>query len=475
VPTPVCVRMPPSPTGFFHVGNARTMLYNWLFARRAGGRVVLRFEDTDTARSTDAAIAQAEAVLRWLGLDWDDGPHRQTQRFPLYTAAVADLVERGAAYRCYCTDAELADERARRQAADLPLIYGGRCRGRAEAELAVLAAEGRTFVVRMAMPQSGTTSIDDVVHGTVEWENALLGDHVIMRSDGSPTYQFANPFDDIQMGITHVIRGEDLLPSTPRQLGLYHALGAPEPTYAHMPMVLGPDKRKLSKRHGAVSVEEFRDRGVIADALVNYLALVGWSYDDHTTYMTRAELVERFTLERVKHSPGVFDAEKLEWLNGEHLRALPPAAFAAALQEYLQASGSALAAQPERVAQAAPLVQEKMRVLSQFERLAGFLFGPPEMDADAWVRVQSDERAQASLTAVRDALAAVADWRAETIEAALHAACEQVGAKPRVVFMPVRVALTGGTVSPGLYESLELVGRDESLRRIDAARASLGG
>ena len=244
---------------------------------------------------------------------------------------------------------------------------------------------------------------------------------------------------------------------------------APEPTFAHLPMVLGPDKRKLSKRHGSVSVEEFVDLGVVADALVNYLALVGWSYDDHTTFMTRAELVERFTLERVNRSPGVFDAEKLEWLNGEHLRAISPDAFAAALQEYLRPSGSALATQPERVAQAAPLVHEKMRVLSQFERLAGFLFGPPEMDPAAWERVRSDERAPASLAAVRDGLAAVADWRAENIEAALHAACEQVGAKPRVVFMPVRVALTGGTVSPGLYESLELVGRDESLRRIDAA------
>jgi glutamyl-tRNA synthetase len=467
--------MPPSPTGFFHVGNARTMLYNWLFARRNGGRVVLRFEDTDTARSTDAAIAQAEAVLRWLGLHWDDGPYRQTQRFPLYTAAAEDLIARGAAYRCYCSDEELAAERERRKAASLPLIYGGRCRGLSEQERAALVADGRTSVVRLAVPESGTTAIADVVHGTVEWENALLGDHVIVRSDGSPTYQFANPFDDIQMGVTHVIRGEDLLPSTPRQLALYRALGAPEPIYAHMPMVLGTDKRKLSKRHGAVSVEEFRDRGVIADALINYLALVGWSYDDHTTYMTRAELVERFTLERVNHSPGVFDPEKLEWLNGEHLRAMPADAFAAALLRYLEESGSPLAAQPERVAQAAPLVQEKMRVLSQFEHLAGFLFGPPEVDAAAWERVRADERAPASLRAVRDALAGVADWRAEDIEAALHAACEQVGAKPRVVFMPVRVALTGGTVSPGLYESLELVGREESLGRIDAALAMLAG
>ncbi len=212
---------------------------------------------------------------------------------------------------------------------------------------------------------------------------------------------------------------------------------------------------------------------MIADALVNYLALVGWSYDDHTTFMTRAELVERFTLERVNRSPGVFDPEKLEWLNGEHLRALAPGEFAAALQAYLESSGSALAANPERVAQAAPLVQEKMRVLQQFERLAGFLFGPPEMDEASWERVRRDERAPASLAAARAALAEVAEWEAAALEAALHAACEREGVKPRVLFMPVRVALTGSTVSPGLYESLELVGRDESLRRIDAAAAAL--
>jgi glutamyl-tRNA synthetase len=465
--------MPPSPTGWFHVGNARTMLFNWLYARHTGGRVVLRFEDTDRARSTEEAIGQAEDVLRWLGIDWDDGPHRQTQRLDLYAAAAAELVEGGAAYPCYCPAEELAAERERRQAAGLPLIYSGRCRDLTAEDRAAREAAGLPHVIRLAMPADGTSAIDDVVRGRVEWDNSLLGDHVIFRSDGTPTYLFANPFDDIGMGITHVIRGEDLLPSTPRQLAVYAALDAAPPTYAHLPMVLGTDKKKLSKRHGAVSVEEFRDRGVLSQALVNYLALVGWSFDDHTTMMTVRELVERFSLERVNASPGVFDPEKLEWLNGEHLRALPPAEFAASLQRYLEDTGSPLAEQPERVAEVAPIVQEKLRTLGQFAGFAGFLFGPVEVDSDAWARVEGDAAAPRSLTAAREALVGVAGWNADEIHAALAAACEKKGVKPRVLYTPVRVALTGKTVAPGLYESLELLGREESLARIDSALARL--
>jgi len=466
--------MPPSPTGWFHVGNARTMLFNWLYARHTGGRVVLRFEDTDRVRSTEEAIRQAEDVLRWLGIDWDDGPHRQTQRLDLYAAAAAELVESGAAYPCYCTAEELTAERERRQAEGRPLIYSGRCRTLTADERAAREGAGLPHVIRLAMPADGTSAIDDVVRGRVEWENALLGDHVIFRSDGTPTYLFANPFDDIRMGITHVIRGEDLLPSTPRQLAVYAALDAAPPTYAHLPMVLGTDKKKLSKRHGAVSVEEFRDRGVVPQALVNYLALVGWSFDDHTTMMTVPELVERFSLERVNSSPGVFDPEKLELLNGEHLRALPPAEFTASLQRYLDVSGSALAEQPERVAEVAPIVQEKLRTLGQFEGFAGFLFRRPDApDPDAWARVEGDPAAARWLAAARGALAGVATWEAEEIHAALAGACEKEGTKPRVLYMPVRVALTGKTVAPGLYESLELLGREESAARIDAALARL--
>jgi glutamyl-tRNA synthetase len=288
-----------------------------------------------------------------------------------------------------------------------------------------------------------------------------------------PTYQFANPFDDIRMGVTHVARGEDLLASTPRQLALYDALGAVWPVYAHLPMVLGTDRKRLSKRHGASSVEEWRDLGILPDALVNYLALVGWSWDDRTDYMTRDQLIERFDLARVNPSPAVFDPEKLEWLNGEHLRALPPEAFTAAVLDHLRHAGSRLAADPRRVSQVAPLVQDKLRLLSQFEGLTGFLFGPVEMRPESWQKVAADPGAAASLAAAREALRVVGEWRAPAIESALRAACERTGKKPRVLFAPVRVAISGSTVSPGLYESLELLGREPSLERIDSAIASL--
>jgi len=465
---PVKVRFPPSPTGLLHVGSARTALYNWLYARHTGGTLVLRFEDTDRARSTDDAIDQALRVLEWLGIDWDEGPIRQTEHLDAYAAAAAGLVDEGKAYRCYCTPTELEAERAERQRQNLPLIYSGRCRRLSDDERAAFEAEGRPFAIRMAFDPAGETAIEDLVRGAVRWDNALQGDFIIVRSDGTPTYQFANPFDDIDAGITHVLRGEDLLSSTPRQLAVYRALGAAEPRFGHLPMILGPDKKRLSKRHGAVSVEEFRDRGYLAEAMRNYLALIGWSFDDRTTVMSTDELVERFSLERISSSPGVFDPAKLEWLNGEHLRRLSPRAFADELQEYLQRSGSPLASQPDRVAEVAPIVQEKLRELSQFEGFAGFLFGPDELEPDAVGRVVDDPDAPRALESARAALSALDGWTTESIEEALRGACDETGLKPRVLFGPVRVAVSGRTVAPGLFESLALLGRDESLARIDA-------
>ena len=466
----VRVRFPPSPTGLLHVGSARTALYNWLFARHSGGTFVFRIEDTDVARSTAEHADQAMRVLGWLGIDWDEGPLRQSERLDLYAGVVERLLTKGSAYRCYCTPEELEAERERRRAAGLPLVYSGRCRSLSEAERSRFEAEGRLPAIRLRVPEQGETVFEDVVRGTIRIANATLGDHVIVRSDGLPTYQLANPVDDIDNAITHVIRGEDLLSSTPRQLVLYDALEAPRPVYAHLPMILGPDGKRLSKRHGATSVDEFQARGYLPDALCNYIALLGWSYDERTTIMTRAELVERFTLERVGRSPATFDYQKLEWLNGEHLRMLDPDRYASALLDYLRAAGSPLAAQEARVREVAPIVQEKLRELGQFERFAGFLFGPPEPDADAWQKVMSSPDAPRALAAAEGSLAGVDAWSAEGIETALRAACEAEDMKPRILFQPVRVAVSGRLVAPGLFESLELLGRDESLRRIAAAR-----
>lgn len=465
---PVRVRFPPSPTGLLHVGSARTALYNWLYARHTGGTLVLRFEDTDRARSTPEAIEQALRVLEWLGIDWDEGPTRQTERMAVYGETAERLIAEGGAYRCYCTQQELDAERAQRQQQNQPLIYSGRCRRLTAEQRAAFEAEGRSSAVRLMFDPAGETVIEDLVRGVVRWDNALQGDFIILRSDSTPTYQFANPVDDIAAAITHVLRGEDLLSSTPRQLAVYRALAAPEPLFGHLPMILGPDKKKLSKRHGAVSVEEFRDRGYLADAVVNYLALIGWSFDDKTTVMTRPQLVERFTLERVNASPGVFDMAKLEWLNGEHLRLLEPDRFVQELLGYLQRSDSPLAADAARVAEVAPIVQEKLRELSQFEGFAGFLFGPVSYDEEAVGRVVDDPDAPRALESARAALEQVAGWDAVAIEEALRAACDETGLKPRVLFGPVRVAISGRNVAPGLFESLQLLGREESLARMSA-------
>jgi glutamyl-tRNA synthetase len=469
-PAQVRVRFPPSPTGSLHVGNARTALYNWLFARHHRGALILRIEDTDQARSTPEHVEQAMAALEWLGIDWDEGPIRQSDRFEVYRDAAARLVAEGRAYPCYCTPEELEADRAAGPGGRG--VYSGRCRHLTEEERRRFEAEGRRPVVRLVAPDEGETVIDDVVRGRVSWDNRLVGDHIILRSDGIPTYQFANPFDDIAMGVTHVIRGEDLLSSTPRQLALYDALSATRPTYAHLPMILGPDRKKLSKRHGAVSVEEFRDRGYLPDAVCNYLALLGWSYDEKTTVMTRDELVERFTLERVNKSPAVFDFQKLEWLNGEHLRALAPEEHAETLLGYLRSVGSPLAEQPDRVRAVAPLVQDKLRELGQFERFAGFLFGPPADDPEAWAKAEGGEGRRALAVAER-ALAAVPSWSIEELERALREAADAEGLKARELFLPVRVAISGRLVAPGLFESLASLLREESLRRIAAARARL--
>ena len=411
--------MAPSPTGFLHVGTARTFLFNWLFARQQGGRCLLRIENTDTAREVAEAVDQIQDSLSWLGIDWD-GLSFQLDRMDRCQQEARRLVEQGDAYE---------DEGA----------------------------------IRFRMPDEGTTGWDDVVRGRIEVANETIEDLVLVRTDGRPTYNFASPMEDVWDGITHVIRGEDHISNTPKQINIIRAVGAEVPVYAHVPNVNGTDNKKLSKRHGAVTVKEFRDDGYVAPALMNFLALLGWAPDGETTIMAPGELVERFTLERVGASPATLDYQKLDWLNGTYLRALPAKEYADVLVDYLREQGYDW---PEaRIRAAVPLVQEKIERLGQFPDFAGFLFSrrngydPNTLDAGV-------------LAAAEETLAGVEPFTAEAIEQALRALAERVGQKPRQAFQPIRVAVTGSTVSPGLFESIELLGRDETLARIRDARTA---
>jgi glutamyl-tRNA synthetase len=415
---PVRVRMAPSPTGFLHIGNVRTALFNWLFARNQGGEFRLRIENTDTGREVAEATEQIQESLRWLGLDWDGPVTFQLDRMDHAEKEAGRLVEEGKAYE---------DEGA----------------------------------IRFRMPDEGTTAWDDVVLDRIEVANETIEDVVIVRSDGRPTYNFASPIEDALDGITHVIRGPDHVPNTPKQINILRALGADLPVYAHVPNVNGGDGRKLSKRHGAVTVEEFRGKGYLPEALVNFLALLGWSYDDKTTIMSRDELVERFSLGRVGASPATFDYAKLDWMNGVYLRALSPEAYAEAALTYLREQG--IGWDEVLVRRAAPLAQEKIETLGRFPDFMRFLFEPVEA-VDGF-----DEQGREMLVATADALADLDPFDAERIEQALRATADELGLKPRQAFQPIRVAVTGSPVSPGLFESIELLGRDASLSRIRRA------
>ena len=411
--------MAPSPTGLLHIGNVRTALFNWLFARHEGGEFRLRIENTDTGREVEEATEQIQESLRWLGLDWDGELTFQLDRIDDCRAAAEQLLAAGRAYE---------DEGA----------------------------------IRFRMPDEGTTAFDDVVLGRIEVPNVEIEDLVLVRSDGRPTYNFASPLEDMWDGITHVIRGPDHISNTPKQIQIVQALGGQTPVYAHVPNVNGADGKKLSKRHGAVTVDEFRQAGYIPEALVNFLALLGWAPDGETTIMSRAELVELFSLERVGRSPATFDYDKLDWMNGVYVRGLAPDEYADRLVRYLREQGYDW--DEERIRAAAPLVQEKIAKLGEFPEFAGFLFHDVEPDPALLDR--------SVLTATADTLGGVDPWQAEPLEAALKNLTEQLGMKPRQAFQPIRVAVTGSKISPGLYESLELLGRDESLARISRAAAA---
>ncbi len=473
---PVRCRFAPAPTGYIHVGGARTALYNWLFARHHGGVFVLRVEDTDRQRSTEEAIGILTESLRWLAIEWNEGPevggdygpYRQTERMALYEETTDRFLQEGRAYFCYCTPEELEDRRrAALKRGETP-GYDGRCRNLTAAERRVFEAEGRPRAVRFAMSGQDMT-VHDLIRGEALFPANDLRDFVIMRSDGTPTYLLAAAVDDVKMELTHVIRGEDLLPSTPRQLEIIEAMGANPPAYAHLPLIVGPDRQPLSKRHGSVAVEWFREQGYLPEALVNYLALLGWSYDETTTFFTREDLVERFDLSRVSRNPAAFDDEKLRWMNGHYIREMDDARLAELLLQALFQEG--LEGDLQTVAAAVPLVKTRMHTLKEGVALIRFLF-LYEIEPDEKARkMLGPERAE-YLREVTTRLESLKEWNHQEIEKALRELQAERGLPSKQAFQPIRAAVTGTLISPPLFESIELLGPDRTLTRLhDAAGA----
>jgi glutamyl-tRNA synthetase len=437
------VRFPPSPTGALHIGNARTALYNWLLARGQGGQLVLRIEDTDRERSTPENVEFIFDALRWLGIDWDEGPDYQSANAGRHAEVVEQLLADGHAYR---TTAGPDEVRAYKEAHE-----GRGFRGTDEGEGAV----------RLRVPDEGVTVVRDVIRGETAFENALLDDLVIARADGSPIYHLAVVVDDADEGITHVVRGADHYSNTPKQILIQQAMGAPTPVYAHLPLLNGPDGKKLSKRHGATSVQELRDKGYLPEAVINYLALLGWGYDEATTFFTIEELQERFSLERVSKAPAAFDEQKLRWMNGRYLREMSLDELTRRLEEFTGRTG---------LRDAVAITQEKISTLDEFWPLARAFFDGPVDDPAAREKWLGAPEAKEALLAAREALAELPEpWTTEAVEGALRGVAERTGVKPKQLFQPIRVALTGTTVSPGIFESVALLGRDETLARVDDA------
>ncbi len=480
---PVRVRFAPSPTGHLHIGGARTAIYNWAFARSHAGAFVLRIDDTDPERSTDENMQAILRGLRWLGLDWDEGPdaggaygpYFQTQRGESYARELERLRAAGRAYPCFCTAEELEAKREASRAKGGFSGYDRTCRLLDPATVAARIAAGDPHVWRIAVPEDrGDVEFADPIRGDMSFAATDLDDFVLVRSDGTPTYNYATVVDDAEMAITHVVRGDDHLSNTPRQILVFEALGLTPPVFAHLSMILGADGKRLSKRHGATSLDSYEEMGYLPEALLNYLALLGWSLDGETTVFTPEQLVANFTLERVSKNAAIFDPEKLDWLNGVYIRDMDAATFTDRILPLLAdaglMTGEEAAARRDWLESLAPLVSERVKRLDEVVPMVRFLFGEAvEVEEAAREKVLAKEGALAALTAAVAALESVTPFAHDAIEEALRTVPETTGIKPKVAFQAVRVAVTGTTVSPPLFESLELLGRERSLARIRAA------
>jgi len=457
-------RFAPSPTGYLHVGGARTALYSWLFARHNQGEFVLRIEDTDLERSTPEAIEAIMDGMNWLSLDWNEGPYYQTKRFDRYNAVIDEMLEAGTAYKCYCSKERLEALREAQMANNEKPRYDGRCRDSHEHH-----ADDEPCVVRVRNPQEGSVIFDDQIRGPIEFSNQELDDLIIRRTDGSPTYNFCVVVDDWDMGITHVIRGEDHINNTPRQINILKAIGAQVPVYAHVSMILGDDGKKLSKRHGAVGVMQYRDDGYLPEALLNYLVRLGWSHGDQEIFSV-AEMTELFTLDAVSKSASAFNTEKLQWLNHHYINALPPEYVATHLQWHIEQQNIDTRTGPE-LAKLVGLLGERCKTLKEMAESCRYFYEDfAEFDADA-AKKHLRPVARQPLEVVRDKLAAIAEWNAENVHQAIQSTADELEVGMGKVGMPLRVAVTGAGQSPGLDVTVEAIGRSRSVARIEQALA----
>ena len=483
----VRVRYAPSPTGDPHIGNMHSALFEWLFARRHGGKFIVRIEDTDQERVVPGAVESILDGLRWLNIDWDEGPfvggpygpYIQSERLDNYREMAERLIRQEDGYRCYCSRERLNEMRRDQERRDQPTGYDGRCRDLSPPQRQDMEAQGGPSVVRFAMPTSGTTRVHDLIHGDVEFSNELLDDFIILKADGFPTYHLASVVDDHLMEISHVLRADEWLPSTPRHMQLYRALGFTPPQFGHLPILLGPDRDKLSKRHGATSILDYRDQGYLPEAVLNFMALLGWSLDDRTEVMSAEILKENFSLERVSRSPAIFDQEKLLWMNGLYIRELTVEDLAERLTPFLERGlpEELLPVDRDYLLRIVPLIRERIKLLSEAAEMITYFF-LEEVDydpADLAQRGMDQESTVAALRLARDELTAVEAFEHQQLEDTLRAAGTALGLAARQFFGTLRVAVTGRTATPPLFETMEVVGRERVLSRLRTAVVRLTG
>ena len=472
--TLVRVRFAPSPTGYPHLGNIRTALFSWLFARHYGGRFILRIEDTDVTRKVKGAVDVILDSLRWLGLDWDEGPYFQSQRLHHYHEIANRLLKEGFAYLCYCSRERLEMMRQEQMKQKQPPKYDGRCRYLTQRVKEQLEASGIVPVVRFKMPLEGETTLHDLIRGDVAFKNSALDDFVLLKSDGYPTYHLANIVDDHLMAISHVLRADEWLSSTPRHILLYQALNWPPPQFAHLPMILGPDRAKLSKRHGATNIIDYREQGYLPQTMINFLALLGWSLDDRTELLSREELIKYFSLERVSKTAAIFNNRKLEWMNGVYLRQLSPKEFAQRAIPFLDRGLPASVKRPlseNYVCQIMPLLQERSKILAEVSQLGDFFF-LEEIEYDASLLLSGGLDARSATQAIEIALQkleAAKAWDVSSLEGMLRPLAAELELSTGKFFGLVRVATTGRTAAPPLFQTMIVLGKERCLKRLAIA------